>query len=95
MLEVMRTLEVEVPWHACSESYSISVATIRESRRLVAEGCSGTSSYECPAQYYATLLAPEALAHLTAAQREAAESRVAIDRWENEGGADPSSERLV
>jgi hypothetical protein len=65
MLNAMQELEVEVPCPVCSESYTVSVETIRESQRLIAEGCPGTSTCDCAAHYYATLLPPEAAAQLS------------------------------
>ena len=70
MLDVMRHIQLEIPCSVCADSYSVSADTVRESQRLLAEGCPGTSSYECPPLFFATLLPAEALAHLVGALQE-------------------------
>lgn len=67
MVDLMRHLQVDVSCPECTEAYPVSVETVRECQRLVCEGCPGTSSYECPARYFAGLLAPAAVARLVEA----------------------------
>ena len=54
-------VEVVVPCHHCGSSYAVPASLVRESQRLLAEGCSGSSLYECEASFYATLIEPDAL----------------------------------
>jgi hypothetical protein len=54
-------VEVVVPCHQCGSTYAVPASLVRESQRLLAEGCSGTSLYECDASFYATLIEPDAL----------------------------------
>jgi hypothetical protein len=76
-------VEVEVACNICGDSYSVSGSTIRESQRLLAQGCTGTSLFECDAAFYATLLEPEVIAEL---ERAWARLETDLERWENEGG---------
>lgn len=54
-------VEVVVPCHHCGSTYTVPASLVRESQRLLAEGCSGSSLYECDASFYATLIEPDAL----------------------------------
>jgi hypothetical protein len=56
---------VTVPCNVCDESYPVAASVVRTSQALLAEGCSGTSSYECDATYYATLVEHDAIESLT------------------------------
>lgn len=50
----------------CDGAYDVPASVVAESQRLVEHGCPGTSSCECPASFYASLIEPaalEALAH--------------------------------
>lgn len=70
MLDALKHIALEVPCPACSDSYSVSAETIRESQMLLAQGCPGTSTHECAPLYYATLLPARALDGLAVALRE-------------------------
>ncbi len=54
-------VEVVVPCDHCGSTYTVPASLVRESQRLLAEGCSGSSLYECDASFYATLIEPDAL----------------------------------
>ncbi len=54
-------VEVVVPCHHCGSTYTVPASLVRESQRVLAEGCSGSSLYECDASFYATLVEPGAL----------------------------------
>ncbi len=62
--DLLSHVEVEVNCSTCQTSYSIPGALIRDSQRLLAAGCTGTSLFECDASFYATLIEPEVIANL-------------------------------
>lgn len=70
MIDLMSHLRVEVPCNACASSYFVSADLVHDSQRMLAEGCPGTSTYECPALYWATLLPARALGDLVSALDE-------------------------
>ena len=62
--DLLSHVEVEVGCNTCQTSYSVPGALIRDSQRILAAGCTGTSLFECDASYYATLIEPEVIANL-------------------------------
>jgi hypothetical protein len=54
-------VEVVVACNTCDATYSVPASIVRESQRILAEGCSGSSLFECDASFYATLIEPEAI----------------------------------
>lgn len=62
--DLLSRVEVVVCCNICQASYAIPGSMIRESQRLLAEGCTGTSLFECDASFYATLIEPEVIANL-------------------------------
>jgi hypothetical protein len=63
-LDLLDHLHVTVPCNTCDESYTVSASAVRASQRVLAEGCSGTSTYECEASFYATLIDHDAIESL-------------------------------
>lgn len=63
-LDLLDHLQVTVPCNTCNESYAVPASAVRESQRVLAEGCSGTSTYECEASFYATLIDHDAIESL-------------------------------
>lgn len=76
MVDALKNIQIEVPCPVCSDTYSVSAAVVRESQRLLVEGCPGTWTYECPPLYYATLAPAHALDHLAIALDELEEGAV-------------------
>ena len=78
-------LLVDVSCPDCSECFVVSLDIIEESQRLLEElgPCTGLASFECPAPYFASLIAPGEVARL---EQRLVDER-ALARWENEGGA--------
>jgi hypothetical protein len=70
MIDLLSEISIEVPCHVCSSSYFVPADVVRESQRLLAEGCPGTSSHECAPLHLATLLPARALEHLAMALDE-------------------------
>ncbi len=62
MTEILKHLSVDVHCDQCGD-FSVGADVIEQSQRLLREGCPG-SAYECPPQWFATLLEPSALATL-------------------------------
>ena len=62
--DLLDYVQVTVPCDACDESYSVAASAVRASQRVLAEGCSATSSYECEASFYATLIDHDAIESL-------------------------------
>jgi hypothetical protein len=59
--DLLDHVEVVIACDSCDSQHSVSVAIVRESQRILAEGCTGTSPFECDAAFYATLIEPEAI----------------------------------
>ncbi len=78
-------LLVDVSCPDCAESFVVPLEIIEESQRLLEQlgRCTGLASFECPAPYFASLIAPGEVARL---EQRALDER-ALARWENEGGA--------
>ena len=62
--DLLARINVEVACSTCHSSYEVPAAVIRESQRVLAEGCSGTSLFECEASFYASLVEPQVIADL-------------------------------
>ena len=62
--DLLGHLAIEVECCTCNTTSEVPAALVRDSQRLLAEGCSGTSLFECDASFYATLVAPDAVAAL-------------------------------
>ncbi len=97
--DLLEHVHVKVPCNVCDESYTVPASVVRTSQQLLAEGCSGTSRYECDAAFYATLIdhdAIESLEHVWAdfcrsaatddLDRREDLDRRALEQWETEGG---------
>ena len=63
--DLLEHVLVTVPCNVCDDSYTVPASVVRTSQELLADGCSGTSSYECDATYYATLVEHDAIESLT------------------------------
>jgi hypothetical protein len=59
--DLLDHVEVVVACNTCDATYSVLASIVRESQRILAEGCSGSSLFECDAAFYATLIEPEAI----------------------------------
>ena len=59
--DLLDHVQVTVPCPTCDESYTVPASVVRASQRVLAEGCTGTSSYECEASFYATLIVVRAV----------------------------------
>ena len=59
--DLLDHVEVVVACNTCDATYSVPASIVRESQRILAEGCSGSSLFECDASFYATLIEPEAI----------------------------------
>lgn len=80
--DLLDHVQVTVPCPTCDESYTVPASVVRASQRVLAEGCTGTSSYECEASFYATLIdhdAIESLEHVWADFCRSATEHGAID----------------
>lgn len=62
--DLLDHLHVKVPCNVCDESYTVPASVVRTSQQLLADGCSGTSSFECDAAFYATLIDHDAIESL-------------------------------
>jgi hypothetical protein len=62
--DLLDHVHVTVPCNSCDESYTVPASAVRASQRVLADGCSGTSSYECEASFYATLIDHDAIESL-------------------------------
>lgn len=62
--DLLDHVQVTVPCNTCDESYTVPASVVRASQRVLAEGCSGTSGYECEASFYATLIDHDAIESL-------------------------------
>jgi hypothetical protein len=62
--DLLEHVHVKVPCNVCDESYTVPASVVRTSQHLLAEGCSGTSRYECDAAFYATLIDHDAIESL-------------------------------
>lgn len=62
MVDILKALSVEVHCDQCGD-FNIGAEVIAESQRLLAGGCPG-SPYECPPQWFASLLPQPALESL-------------------------------
>jgi hypothetical protein len=62
--DLLDHVQVTVPCNSCDESYTVPVSVVRASQRVLSEGCTGTSSYECEASFYATLIDHDAIESL-------------------------------
>lgn len=75
--DLLEHVEIVVPCNVCQTTYGVPVSLVRDSQRLVAEGCTGSGVHACDAAFYAGLLAPEAIDRLADAwdafQRSAAQ----------------------
>ncbi len=54
-------LAVVVPCRHCDSTFTVPASLVRESQRVLAKGCSGSTLHECDASFYATLIEPDAL----------------------------------
>lgn len=62
--DLLEHVHVTVPCNVCDETYSVPASVVRTSQQLVAEGCTGTSRFECDAAFYATLIDHDAIESL-------------------------------
>jgi hypothetical protein len=62
--DLLEHVHVTVPCNVCDESYTVPASVVRTSQQLLADGCSGTSSFECDAAFYATLIDHDAIESL-------------------------------
>jgi hypothetical protein len=62
--DLLSAIEIEVACNICNATYTVPASIVRESQRLLAEGCTGESLYECDASFLATLVEPAAIADL-------------------------------
>ncbi len=67
--DILDDVDIIVQCNLCSASYPVRASLIRESQRMLAEGCTGSSAYECTASYLATLVDPDDLDELARAWR--------------------------
>lgn len=74
--DLLSTIEIVVSCNICQSTYSVPASIVRDSQRILDEGCTGVSPYECDASFYATLIEPKVVAELERAwasfQRSAA-----------------------
>ena len=113
--DLLEHLQLVLPCNVCGTTYMIPASLVRDSQQAIADGCCGSGAITCDAEFYAGLLAPEAIAGLTRAWeafRDSAEhlgglgvalgetvmfvdpaevDRLALQRWENEGGSCPQT----
>lgn len=109
--DLLEYLQLVLPCNVCGSTYTIPASLVRDSQQAIADGCFGSGAITCDAEFYAGLLAPDAIAGLTRAWeafRHSAEhlgglgvalreavvivdpaeiDRLAVQRWENEGGS--------
>jgi hypothetical protein len=64
MTDLVGHLQVAVPCRICDTTYEVPLSIVRDSQRVLATGCSGTSMYECDASFYTSLVEPSAIADL-------------------------------
>lgn len=104
MCELLDLVAVIVNCNTCNSKYSVPASNIRESHHVLKAGTTGSSSYECQACYYASLVEPdvvEALARAWAAFRQSATSHGGVDvvvrvpEPHPEPRAQPHADRLV
>ena len=100
--DLLSRIEVVVACHVCDSTYAVPASIVRESQRILAEGCTGESTFECDASFYATLIEPEAIAELERAWARFQDSathhggtRVALDRGRANASANDLDERAV
>jgi hypothetical protein len=62
--DLLDHVQVTVQCNSCDDSYAVPASAVRESQHVLAEGCTGTSSYECEASFYATLIDHDAIESL-------------------------------
>lgn len=65
--DILDEVDVIVRCDLCHTTYPVRASVIRDSQRVLAEGCTGGSLYECTASYMATLVDPDALGDLARA----------------------------
>jgi hypothetical protein len=67
MTDLLAHLRVEVGCRTCDSTYEVPLDIVRDSQRVLAAGCSGASTYECDASFYAGLVEPAAIDNLARA----------------------------
>lgn len=71
---LLEHVEVIVPCQSCGSTYAVPASVVRESQRMLEEGCSGSTLHECDASFYATLIDAAALDELACAWAAVCES---------------------
>lgn len=111
--DLLEHLQLILPCNVCGTAYTIPASLVRDSQQAIADGCCGSGAITCDAEFYAGLLAPEAIAELARAweafrhsaehlgglgvalhdavvmARPAELDRLALQRWEDDGGNCP------
>ena len=67
MCELLDLVTVIGDCATCNAQYAVPLANIRQSQQVRQAGSTGSSSHECQACYYATLVAPEVIEALVEA----------------------------
>jgi hypothetical protein len=62
--DLLSAIDVVLTCSKCDATYSIPASFVRESQRILAEGCTGSSPFECNASFYANLIDPQVIAEL-------------------------------
>jgi hypothetical protein len=61
---LLEHLQLVLPCNVCGTTYTIPASLVRDSQQAIADGCYGIGAITCDAEFYAGLLAPEAIAGL-------------------------------